>query len=376
MRIAIVQLSFYTPGGAERVLDRLIGHLGIRHEFAIFAFDYHTLNYQSLDASKRYVVRPQKPIFGRLRRYARAKRYRLLKKAINQWSADVVLLNKEIDLAEWMSNSIDVPVVPYLHGQRELSYRLANIESSANIVHRYSAKPSSLYRRLVGESNPRSPLPGRCNTVICVSGSTAGQLNKYWPHVKTFVVQNGVDHSRFYPTWEDKGYALCISRLVPSKNLEFLLHAFRSADYPLIIHGSLEGGAQSAKDYLRRLESLKGLQTRIVIHHDEDSMIQLLQRSSVVLHPGLDEGFPLVPIEAMACGKVVVGHNSGGTPEVIGDHGFLAGDDESQWVSIVNRLMDSATLRANLGRDAYEYSKKYSWEKTSADFESALESVV
>jgi glycosyltransferase involved in cell wall biosynthesis len=376
MRIAIVQRSFYTPGGAERVLDQLIRQLASRHEFALFTFDYQTMNFQHLDAAKRFVIKPPKPVLGRLRRYRDAKRYRLLGRAINQWHPDVVLLNKDINLAEWMSSTVDVPVVPYLHGYVDLSYRLTPIESSTTAVHNFDANPLRLYRRLAGEPNPSSARPGKCKAVICVSDSTAAQLGKYWPNMNTFVVRNGVDHSSFFPTWKDQGYALCISRLVPQKNLEFLVNVFRSADYPLIIHGIIEAGARHSQDYLRQLESLKGPRTRIVTHQNEDSMIELLQRSSIFLHPGRDEGFPLAPLEAMACGKVVVGHDSGGTPELINDHGFLAGDDESQWVTIVNRLMGSAPLRTGLGRSAYEYSKNFSWEKTSAEFETALDSVV
>lgn len=357
------------------MLDQLIGHLASRHEFALFTFDYQTMNFQHLDAAKRFVIESPKPVLGRLRRYSYAKRYRLFGRAINQWHPDVVVINKEINLAEWVSSTVDVPVVPYLHGYEALKRLLTPVETTEIAAHSL-ADPLRLYRRLAGEPNPNSASPGRCKTVICVSHSTAAELGKYWPNMKTPIVRNGVDHSRFFPTWEDQGYALCISRLVPQKNLEFLVSAFKSAEYPLIIHGSMEGGSQGAQDYLRRLESLKGPRTKIVIHKDEDSMIELLQRSSIFLHPGKGEGFPLALLEAMACGKVVVGHNSGGTPELINDHGFLAGDDESEWLSIANRLMGSAPLRTSMGRSAYEYSKSYSWEKTSAEFETALESVV
>ena len=357
------------------MIDELIRNLATRHDFALFTLDYQTMNYQHLDAAKRFVIDSQKAVLGHFRRYFEARQYRLLRDSIRQWRPDVVILNKEIDLEEWMSNDFDVPVVPYLHGYMELSTKLATGESSA-AERRLDASPSRLYRRLAGESNPSSPSPGKCKVVICVSESTAAQLGRYWPHVTPIVVRNGVNHSRFFPTWEDRGYALCISRLVPHKNLELLVRSFKSTNYPLIIHGNLEVGSQRAAEYLHRLESLKGPLTKIVIHRDEDSMVELLQRSSIFLHPGRDEGFALAPLEAMACGKVVVGHNSGGTPEVIRNHGFLAGDDESEWASIAKRLMDSVPLRTSMGRDAYEYSTSYSWEKTSAEFERVLESIV
>ena len=231
------------------------------------------MNYQDLDGAKRFVVDSQKSLLGHFRRYFEARQHRLLRDAIKRWRPDVVILNKEIDLGEWMSDGLDVPVVPYLHGYMELSSKLAAGEP-AGAAHRFDANPLRLYRRLTGESNPGSPHPGKCKTVICVSESTAAQLGRYWPHVRTIVVRNGVDHSKFFPTWEDQGYALCISRLVPHKNLELLVKSSKSADYPLIIHGNIEVGSQRAVEYLHKLESLKGPQTKIVIHRDEDSMVE------------------------------------------------------------------------------------------------------
>lgn len=375
MRIAIVQRSFDTAGGGERVLDQLMHHLGARHEFGIFTFEYRRMNFQDLDSAKRLVIKPPKAVLGRLRRYRFAKRYRLLGDAINRWQPDVVVLNKDVNLAEWASRILQAPVVPYLHGYAGLNEMFSASDPSPVDTDRFNVNPIRLYQRWAGQPNPNSSRPGTCNTVICVSDSTATELAKYWPNVKTIVVRNGVDHSRFLPTWEDQGYALCTSRLVPQKNLEFLVRAFRSAGYPLIIHGTIESGNRNSQDYLHRLESLKGPRTKIVIHQNEGKMIELIQKSSIFLHPGKDEGFPLALLEAMACGKVVVGHKSGGTPELIGEQGFLAGDEEAQWTSIANKLMDSPPLRTRLGRTAYEYSRNYSWEKTSAEFEFALRSV-
>jgi glycosyltransferase involved in cell wall biosynthesis len=334
------------------------------------------MNYRFLDSAKRFEIESQSSVGGHFRRFAEARRNRLLGEAISQWKPDVVVLNSEIDLTAWVSGIVAAPVVPLLHGYMELGKRLGTPKSEGNLYRRLLASPKSLYRRLAVDSDPTSQSPGKCTTAICVSEFVARELSKYWPNVRKVVVYNGVDHSRFFPTWEDQGYALCVSRLVPHKNLEFLVRAFRSSEYPLVVHGKMEPGAQRAKEFLNRLESMKGPQTTILIHESEERMIDLLQRSSIFLHPGKDEGFGLASLEAMACGKVVIGHDSGGTPEVIEGCGFLIGDDESKWLSTADRLMKSMPLRTAMGRKAYEYSKAYSWEKTSAEFEVALESVV
>jgi hypothetical protein len=74
MRIAIIQRSFYTPGGAERVLDQLIRLLTPRHEFALFTFEYQTMHSPHLDGVMRFVIESRRPFGRHLRRYFDAKR--------------------------------------------------------------------------------------------------------------------------------------------------------------------------------------------------------------------------------------------------------------------------------------------------------------
>jgi D-inositol-3-phosphate glycosyltransferase len=96
----------------------------------------------------------------------------------------------------------------------------------------------------------------------------------------------------------------------------------------------------------------------------------------VFLHPGKNEGFALAPLEAMACGKVVVAHNSGGTPECVKGGGFLLGDDPKEWRSLVDELMKSKALRNELGSKALEHSKSFAWTKTTSEISEALQSIV
>ncbi|HYH46751.1 MAG TPA: glycosyltransferase family 4 protein [Thermoanaerobaculia bacterium] len=59
----------------------------------------------------------------------------------------------------------------------------------------------------------------------------------------------------------------------------------------------------------------------------------------LVLQPSLHDGMPNTALEAMACGRVVVGSRAGGLPDLIrdGENGFLAGPEE--WPRVVARLL-------------------------------------
>jgi phosphatidyl-myo-inositol dimannoside synthase len=69
--------------------------------------------------------------------------------------------------------------------------------------------------------------------------------------------------------------------------------------------------------------------------------------------PSRGEGFGLVYLEAMACGKPVIGGAHGGAPEVIedGKTGYLVPHgDAAQLATAIETLLDDATLRAEMGR--------------------------
>ena len=70
----------------------------------------------------------------------------------------------------------------------------------------------------------------------------------------------------------------------------------------------------------------QGIRVRILDWIDHEEVLRLMANCKVLLYPSLwGEPLSRVPIEAMACGAVVVAMPTGGTPEIISDgkSGFL-----------------------------------------------------
>ena len=69
----------------------------------------------------------------------------------------------------------------------------------------------------------------------------------------------------------------------------------------------------------------------------------------VIVHPSYGEPFGLVPLEAMACGKPVIGTNVGGLRDVIsdGESGFLVKPKEPYAIaeSILNLIRNPERAR-------------------------------
>ncbi len=102
----------------------------------------------------------------------------------------------------------------------------------------------------------------------------------------------------------------------------------------------------------------------------------LIKKSSVLINPGLREGWGLNVIEANALGIPAVAYNVPGLCDSIRDNdtGLLVknGDFENLAETIVGVLRDQELLK-RLGRSALEYSKGFSWDKTAIEFNDFIE---
>ncbi len=94
--------------------------------------------------------------------------------------------------------------------------------------------------------------------------------------------------------WRDEGYYLCISRLLPYKNVDKVMHAFRNTDRRLVVVGS---GPQESE-----LNELAQHNIRMV-KDLSDGQIRWLYKHCRGLVAASYEDFGLTPLEAASYGK-------------------------------------------------------------------------
>ena len=100
----------------------------------------------------------------------------------------------------------------------------------------------------------------------------------------------------------------------------------------------------------------------------------------IVAVPSLQEGFPVVVLEAMASGRPVVASRVGGIPEAIetGSNGILfEPGNVCELTQALVTLLDNECLRRKMGREARLVAEsKYDWKKIAdrymAEFKSLL----
>jgi glycosyltransferase involved in cell wall biosynthesis len=100
---------------------------------------------------------------------------------------------------------------------------------------------------------------------------------------KTQVVYLGVDHSRFFSTWEDEGYLYYNSRFQKLKNQELAIEVARRTGYNLILSGFVSKDNMNYYDYIKK--EAEESSVKILRNLSDDVMVKLLQRCSIFLFP-------------------------------------------------------------------------------------------
>lgn len=152
----------------------------------------------------------------------------------------------------------------------------------------------------------------RAATVVCVSEYLRRELEAKVPEArgKTEVVSSGVDLDRFAVAPEPGGPPrfFCAGALTERKNVVRLADAFaRLGEGTLTFAG--DGPLRT------QLEGRERVQLLGRVGHDE--IPQLIADSHVLCQPSLLEPLGQALLEAMACGRSVVGTRIGGPPEFV-----------------------------------------------------------
>lgn len=180
-------------------------------------------------------------------------------------------------------------------------------------------------------------------------------------------------------------FILCVGAIHPQKNLEGAINAYyRAIDQlnpkpKLVIVG--ERPAYVKGPYQRMIMELieqLGLGPNIIlpghIGHDLPCVYNL---ADLLLFPTRFEGFPLVPIEAMACGLPVVSSNIGAVQEVTGDAAILVNPDNPDEIAeAVVQVLSSEKVRHSLIQKGLERSEVFSWDRCARETIEVYEELV
>ena len=159
--------------------------------------------------------------------------------------------------------------------------------------------------------------------IITNSKNVQERITRYY-HRKSTVVYPPVPTAR-YRTKKFGNFWLSVSRLYPEKRVELQIEAFKELpNEQLLIVGGYARRDQELIPYHKQFNDLPS-NIQILGKLPEERLLELYATCKGVVSTPFDEDFGLVPIEAQASGKAVVGVNEGGLRETVinGVTGFL-----------------------------------------------------
>jgi len=202
----------------------------------------------------------------------------------------------------------------------------------------------------------------------------------------TRVVPCGVDLDLFTPkgpAWKagSRRRLVSVGRLVERKGVDVAVEALASLpDAELVVAGGPAaeelGDDPEAQRLSARAQELGVTERlRLVGRVEHGDVPALLRSADVVVATPWYEPFGIVPVEAMACGRPVVGSAVGGLLDTVDDGvtGFLVPPrDSDALVAAVCRLLDDRRMRARFGRAArLRAVSRYGWSRVARDTEHA-----
>lgn len=156
-----------------------------------------------------------------------------------------------------------------------------------------------------------------------------------------------------------------VGNLRKAKGYEYLIDAAaivcnktKNVKFLILGKGPLE-------DFLKEKIKKLGLEENIILCGFVDDVYNYMVNFDIVVISSLWEGFPVVALEAMACGKPVIATNVGDLPEIVinGITGIIVEPEKpDQLAQAILELIVDKEKRENMGKKALEQVERFSHE--------------
>jgi glycosyltransferase involved in cell wall biosynthesis len=185
----------------------------------------------------------------------------------------------------------------------------------------------------------------------------------------------GINLDYFHPknALKEEGI-LYIGKVDPNKGIYVLIRAYKNildkvSDDLFLVGRGLDENTRINKDMILT-EEVKSIIESNRIHFagrkNRVEILELINKSKVIVLPSFSEGLPLAILEAMACGKVVVASRVGELKQIIkdGKNGFLIepGNAEQLSATLVKVLNNFGRYKA-MGLEAQKTANNFKIEK-------------
>lgn len=213
--------------------------------------------------------------------------------------------------------------------------------------------------------------------IVCFSKADADLLMRYFPSTAgaISIIPNGVNTGRFFPDAGKRAEFRAANRLSESDFvLCFVGHEFeRKGLYPVIealsalpreVQLVVAGGRGQMLQAAKEFAEARGVHDRVTFLGAVREVERVMNGSDALIMPSKFEAWPLVGLEAMACGLPVLLKPTGGISEFLQDgvNGYNILDDPEQIAAAVQKLLADPQGRRRMSEAAVVTARQYSWE--------------
>ena len=325
---------------------------------------------------------------------------RLIDNAIKKYQPDIIFLGHIRPLSE--------NILPYL-----ASSPIKLVQDDGGVTAEWGYENQGLWFRFLTEIQPDSKLvkklkAGFVSVVTTLSGGRIKKkrvwpenitvffnnqvcyhsfVEKQIPHNHASVIHSGLDTNQFaYQSTVNSEQVLRMivpGRIEPSKGQLDAVNLSAQLLQLGIDHTLTIAGDPWKKDYLELLEQEvtdKGLRDHVCIipSLEKNALIDRYHQSDLCFFPSYHlTGFSRIPLEAMACGCLVISYGNEGSAEIIreNENGFLVEEGNSmQLLQLLQRLIANPTEIERVTKAArQEVDQVYSMPKYLDQIESLLQ---
>ncbi len=169
-----------------------------------------------------------------------------------------------------------------------------------------------------------------------------------------------------------KPYVMYTGGIDHRKNIEGLIRSYAElpkkirTQHQLAIVCSIQPNDKTRLEELAKKHKLNKNELIFTGFIPEDDLLKLYTLCEVFIFPSWHEGFGLPALEAMSCGRAVIGANTSSVPEVIGldDALFDPRNDKEITAKLLEVLIDD-DFRVSLEKHGLKQAKKFSWDKSA-----------
>lgn len=201
--------------------------------------------------------------------------------------------------------------------------------------------------------------------------------------VDSIVSYHGVDTDLFSPGPENRhqSYVLSVGAIQPHKGYDFLINSLAHVDKRIRPTLKLIGNMENIREqvFLQALAKEKEVDLQIEVGVDHKTLLQRYKDSILVAYAPHNEPFGLVPLEAMACGKPVVGVNEGGVKETVIHEvtGLLVDRDPEKFGQALQLMLSKPDLVDQYGRNGRRHVlENWSWNRSVQKLEQHMSSLI